>query len=387
VAAAVLVASLLAAIALQPAVARPLAVLALVAVMAAVALAWAPVAHALGPLAPALALTLETAAATAAVALTGGLDGPLLALPPILVALARLVGGAPASRFAGVAATLGLVVLIFTGTAPDPRTGARALLPLAVLLVLEIGQAAARVPEAAPSAGAVAASAPRPTAEAAPPARDLKAEILHDLRSPLSAIRVYADLIAERVKKGEPPVDEHVRNLGSEVELMEMLVEARASAPARSVDLVRMLRDLVATYRTADGDRHRLEFAEDVPRAPVAADVVTLQRIFRNVLDNALQYTPPDGQVTVRVSTVGPNALVRIRDTGVGMTAEERGRAFELAYRGAGARAARGGGSGIGLAVARDLVLAKGGDIALESEAGRGSEVRIMFPLAVEERA
>jgi signal transduction histidine kinase len=210
--------------------------------------------------------------------------------------------------------------------------------------------------------------------------------VVHDLRSPLSVIRVYADLIAEQAARGEPARPDHLRNLADEIELMETLLAAGAGAapppsrpgPARA-ELVRMLGGLAESYRLAHADRLRVEFVAERAEVAVAADPVNLQRVFRNLLDNAVKFTPPGGRVRVRVGADATQALVTVSDTGVGMTPEERARAFEYAFRG---RAARGvEGRGLGLGVSRELVEKSGGTIALSSEQGHGSDVTVRLPL------
>jgi signal transduction histidine kinase len=216
---------------------------------------------------------------------------------------------------------------------------------------------------------------------------------MHDMKSPLSVIRVYADLIAEQAERGEPPRPEHLRNLNAELELMETLLggsaptaESDRAAPARipRADLVRVLGGLAESYRLAQGDRLRVEFVAERAEVPVAVDLVSLQRVFRNLLDNAVKFTPPGGRVRVRVGAEGSQAVVTVSDTGVGMTPEERQRAFEYSFRGRAARAVEG--RGLGLGVSRELVEQSGGTIAISSEQGQGSDVTVRLPLAQEPR-
>jgi signal transduction histidine kinase len=157
-------------------------------------------------------------------------------------------------------------------------------------------------------------------------------------------------------------------------------VSVARSAPPRS-DLVRVLSTLVESYRLAHGGRVRLEFVAEGPEIPVAADPVALQRAFRNVLDNAIKYTPLGGQVRVRASVVAQHAFVVISDTGAGMTEEEQKHAFTFAWRSPSASASGVPGRGIGLGVTKDLLEQNGGKISLLSEPGHGLEVTIMFPL------
>jgi signal transduction histidine kinase len=395
--------------------------------------------NALGPFGAALDMLLELALALTAAWLTGGLGSPLLILPGLGLVLSRRSQGAAASRFLACGTVVGLVVLALAsgGVGDRPAIGlARLLWPLAWLAAMEValperGAAPAAAgprpdvsraagpppamaadpaapppsaaPARAPSAGSIivpaattasalasVSRAPRgPGEPREPDERDARTEILHDLRSPVSVIKVYADLIAERARRGEPPVDEHLRNLSSEIELMEQLVEGpaatrsrRFAAPDAPVDLVRILGELASRYRETQGEALRIEMSAERPRVEVRADPVALQRVFRNVLDNAIQYTPAGGTVRIRLWADGAHAHVVVSDTGVGMSPAERERVFEVSYRGRGAQALRAGGRGLGLTLSRELVEAMGGSISLWSEEHRGSEVRVLLPVA-----
>ena len=395
----VLVASVLVFIAATPLDRGASAGLALVAVVALAVrcvLSLADVRAALAGFASALDLTLELALALGAAWLTGGVRSPLLVVPAAHLVLARRFHGAAASRFLALATVLGLLVLAAAspGIIDGPAAAlARVLWPVGVLAGLELalpvrGRAPVPAPVRAP------APAPAPMVREVPAAlaheRDLRAEILHDLRSPISVIKVYADLITERARRGEPPVDEHLRNLASEIDLMAQLVdgagsrERRPPVPQDTVDLGQVLGELSTRYRETHGQKVRIEMSAEPARVEVRADPVALQRVFRNVLDNALQYTPSGGTVRIRLWADAVHAHVVVSDTGVGMSAEERARAFDMSYRGRGAQALRAGGRGLGLTLSRELVEAMGGSISLWSEEDRGSEVRVLLPVAAE---
>ena len=382
-------------------------------------LSLADVRAALGTFASSLELTLELAFAMAAAWLTGGVRSPLLVVPAVHLVLARRFHGVAAARFLAFATVLGLLVLATAspGLLDRPVVAlARVLWPVGVLAALEMALPVRAIgprrtwpdPEPAPAPAArvraiehTAAPVPAPVPPApvaAPPApapahdreHDYRAEILHDLRSPISVIKVYADLIAERARRGEPPVDEHLRNLASEIDLMTQMVDApgarerRLPLPEDAVDLVQVLGELSTRYRETHGRKVRIEMSAERARVEVRADPVALQRVFRNVLDNALQYTPAGGAVRIRLWADDVHAHVIVSDTGVGMSAEERERAFDMSYRGRGAQALRAGGRGLGLTLSRELVEAMGGSISLWSEEDRGSEVRVLLPVATE---
>jgi signal transduction histidine kinase len=201
-------------------------------------------------------------------------------------------------------------------------------------------------------------------------------------------MRVYADLIGEAARRGELPSADYLANLSREIELAERLVGAApgmrsegnpaGAPPAMAADLVEILGSLATAYRLTHSGRLRIEFIAERPQLPVAADPVALQRAFRNVLENAVKYTPERGEIKIRAGAAGPHAFVVVKDTGVGMTPEERRRAFDYAFRGSGAVGTRG--KGLGLAVTKEILEANGGKISLSSEAGFGSEVTILIP-------
>ena len=342
-----------------------------------------------------------------ALGLTGGLRSELYPLLLVDVALAHGFLGPPAARFLAVATLIGLGGLSAAAGMPDGPPGwlavaLRLLWPAALLGAMELWTAARGghadepaepVDAPAPLDGTRGEKAePEPTAG---PRHGLQ-EILHDLRSPLTVIRLYAELLADHARKGEPPVAEHVQNLRAEVELMESLLdvdgESRAAVRLRRrrrerFDLVKLLGSLASTYRLAHDERLRIEFIAESPELPVLADSLAVQRAFRNVLDNAVKYTPAGGQVRIRAGRSGSQAFVVISDTGVGMSAGEQQRAFEFSFRGQAARASGAAGSGLGLGLTRDLLEPQGGRITLASEPGRGSVVTIHLPVAREARS
>ena len=360
---------------------------------------------ALGPFAASLATLADLALLFCALSLTGGFRSPYGLLLPAGVALAWHLEGKSAARFYAAVSVLGVAALVTLGGGQLPA--AAELFPL-----LATGLAAPALLAALESLGGDRVArevAPGRQVDAGSAAvlRDRHEEILHDLKSPLSVMRVYSDLIAEGARRGELPNPEHLANLSREIDLAERLAGgtpapaprgpapsgemrfdlAPPSAPAAApppppagADLVEILGSLATAYRLSSGGRLRIEFIAERPELPVTADPVALQRAFRNVLENAVKYTPQGGEVRIRAGAAGPHAFVVVKDTGMGMSDEERARAFDFAFRGAGAVAAGTRGKGLGLALTKEILEANGGKISLSSEAGYGSEVTILLP-------
>ncbi len=366
-------------------------------------------ARGLGPFASPLAVLIDQGLLWAAIAPLGGGQAVFALLLPAGVALAWQLEGKAAARFDAVLCLAGAGSLVALGAWP-PASGLFPLLLMALsapglLVALETSSArrtaAARAePELVVDAEAEEMPAGGPPAASAAPMPRREEAILHDLKSPLSVLRVYADLIAEGARRGELPNPEHLANLSREIELAEKLLgagEPRQAADGRpapppaaaatepsaaSADLVEILGSLATAYRLSLGGRRRIEFIAEKPELTVAADPVALQRAFRNVLENAVKYTPEGGEIRIRAGPAGPHAFVVFKDTGIGMTPEERTHAFDYAFRGAGALSTGARGKGIGLAVTKQILESNGGRISLSSEAGFGSEVTILLPFA-----
>ena len=340
--------------------------------------------------------------------MTGGFRSPYGLLLPVGVALAWHLEGRSAARFYAVVSVLGVAAVATLGGGLTPA--AADLFPLlatglaAPALLAALETLGGIRPEREVAAATEETSRPGAEIPASVAGRDSSEEILHDLKSPLSVIRVYTDLIAEAAGRGELPSAEYLGNLSREVELAERLAggpiparvppnaklrfdlatspppPAATTPPPAAADLVEILGSLATAYRLSYGNRLRIEFIAERPELPVTADPVALQRAFRNVVENAIKYTPQGGEIRIRAGAAGPHAFVVVKDTGMGMSADDRARAFDFAFRGSGAVAAGTRGKGLGLALTKEILEANGGKISLSSEAGFGSEVTILLP-------
>jgi signal transduction histidine kinase len=105
-----------------------------------------------------------------------------------------------------------------------------------------------------------------------------------------------------------------------------------------------------------------------------------LQRVINNLVDNALRYTPAGGTVCVEVAREPHAVLIRVKDTGIGISPEHQAMVFERFYRTDESRARDSGGSGLGLPIAQAIAQAHGGEITLNSAAGQGSEFLVRLP-------
>jgi signal transduction histidine kinase len=105
-----------------------------------------------------------------------------------------------------------------------------------------------------------------------------------------------------------------------------------------------------------------------------------LRQVLRILLDNAVTYTPAGGTITMHLSTRGGDAMIEVRDTGIGIPEADQSRVFDRFYRADRARARQSGGSGLGLAIAKTIVEAHRGTLSLRSELGQGTQMSIRLP-------
>ena len=212
--------------------------------------------------------------------------------------------------------------------------------------------------------------------------------VSHDLRTPLTVIQGQAQMVqrfAERpeaVRRSAEAIYASVKRMNGMIsDLVEMgrLEYGQLKLHLLPVDLSWFISDLKVRLEGAAGtERIRMEVPERLP--PVLADQYRLERIFTNLLDNALKYS--DAEVIVRASADGDSVAVSIVDHGPGIPKEEMRHIFERFHR---ARATGGKeGLGLGLYIVKGLVEAHGGEIRVESASGEGTTFTLILPVLVE---
>jgi heavy metal sensor kinase len=218
------------------------------------------------------------------------------------------------------------------------------------------------------------------------------ADASHELRSPVAFIRTSADVLLRR-SRTEDEWRDGVRQIQNESMRMTQLLDnlmtlarADAGADACAFEAVDINHVLAEACRRAMplAQRKGLNFAGAESAAPMEArgNALLLERLFAILLDNAVKYTPTGGQIVVSIERTIDTAAVVVRDTGIGMTTEDLPNIFERFYRADKSRSRDSGGSGLGLSIARWIVDAHGGSIAVESHLGTGSEFRVALPMS-----
>ena len=165
---------------------------------------------------------------------------------------------------------------------------------------------------------------------------------------------------------------------------LSKLDEGFAAGCLRRVDLLEAARTAVEENAEAAGDRNvtvRLT-GESVF---INADPTLLDEMLRNVIENGVKYNRLNGEVQVEVSRLADGARVRVTDTGIGIPQEHQDKVFERFYRVDGSRSKQTGGTGLGLSIVKHGAEYHHAKVELNSEVGRGTEVTMTFPLAIDE--
>jgi heavy metal sensor kinase len=221
--------------------------------------------------------------------------------------------------------------------------------------------------------------------------RQFTSDASHELRSPLTVLKGEISVALSRRRSA----DEYratLSQLESSVDDMSQLVEdlltlTRAAANKQPVntapisvgELVTQISERMHVIADAKG------ITLNTPAAPlhvvVIGDRIKLQRVFTNLIDNALRYTPRGGRVDMGLRHEGNYVYIDVRDTGRGIATEHLPRLFQRFYRADNNRARDSGGSGLGLAIAQTIIKAHGGKITVSSRLGQGSCFTVMLPV------
>jgi heavy metal sensor kinase len=294
----------------------------------------------------------------------------LLVAAPVAIAAAGAVGWlvvrnafAPVDRMRAKAARIGINQLHERLVAPNPED--------------EIGQLAATLNEMLDrlEAGVLAR-------------RQLVADTSHELRTPLAAMRAELD-VSLRDRSRSDSERTALASVREEVDRMTRIVEdlltlaraddGRLPVTTGTVELADVIDSAVAQLQPM-ADQKGVHVYVDGDDASTEADAHGLHRALANLIENAIEFTPPGGEVTVSSWRNGAEVGVTVSDSGPGIPEASRERVFDRFYRVDPSRSRQSGGSGLGLAICYEIAAAHGGRIWLDSEEDHGSSFSIALP-------
>lgn len=223
--------------------------------------------------------------------------------------------------------------------------------------------------------------------------REFSANVSHELKTPLTSISGYAEIMRDGVARPEDTKRFAAKIFDESAQLMSLIddiirlsqLDEKESLPEFvTVDLRAVCQDVCARLRP-QADKAHVTMNVDCKDASVRGIPKILEEIVRNLVDNAIKYNRKNGSVTVTLSETAGRAMLRVADTGIGIPEEHLSRVFERFYRVDRSRSKQIGGTGLGLSIVKHSVETHGATMKLESGIGKGTTVTITFPAAERE--
>jgi len=224
--------------------------------------------------------------------------------------------------------------------------------------------------------------------------RQLFANISHDLRTPLASLHgAIETLLMKETNLSDADKrhylnlalnhSEHLGRLTRELFELATLESADIKLHHESFSIAELVQDVAQKFRP-EAERRKLTIESDVPRdAPfVTADIGLIERVFENLIENAIRYTPEGGTIRLSVLLDRESVFAQVADTGRGIPAAELPNIFDRTYRTAKDRQDRPRGTGLGLAIAQQIVQLHGSSMEVESIVGAGTTFRFNLPTA-----
>ena len=222
--------------------------------------------------------------------------------------------------------------------------------------------------------------------------RDFVANVSHELKTPVSAIKGLLETVIEDPKLSDIERKHFLGRAEAQITRMATLVDDLLSLSRAESGVEAMEREAVdfrgpvresIIFSGQTAKARGLNVDSDVPGTPVLVhgDPESLRQAVGNLVDNAVKYSNTGGRVAVKLAAEGREAVVEVSDTGPGIGPEHLDRIFERFYRVDKARSREMGGTGLGLAIVRHIAIAHGGRVQVDSALGRGSIFRLYIPL------
>ncbi len=221
---------------------------------------------------------------------------------------------------------------------------------------------------------------------------DFVANASHELKTPISVIRGFAETILDDPNIPDEVLDKFLRRIRSQAARLDHIVQdlihlSRFDTHARKmsvtrIDLAYLLRD-VYRAKSEDATDTGVSLKLDVPEksVEVEGEQEALDQMVTNLVDNAIKYTQADGLVSLRLRTLGRMAVIEVEDSGIGIPEEEQQRIFERFYRVDRARSREQGGTGLGLAIVKHIAQSHKGSVMVTSQPNKGSAFTVRLPL------
>ena len=219
--------------------------------------------------------------------------------------------------------------------------------------------------------------------------RNFVSDASHELKTPLASIKLLSDSILQNDMDSET-VKEFVGDIGNEADRLNRMtqkllsltrIESQEDSDCEIVNIAPTV-DRVVRMLTGIAGENQISIHTNIQQdCPILIIEDDLYQIIFNLVENGIKYNIPGGRLTVTVDRIDENAIVSVKDTGVGIPPDSVTHVFERFYRVDKARSRKSGGSGLGLSIVRNMIERNGGSITVESKVGEGSTFTLSFPV------
>ena len=221
--------------------------------------------------------------------------------------------------------------------------------------------------------------------------RDFISNVSHELRTPLASLKALVETLRDTALDDPPATLRFLDRAETEVDALTQMVQelldlsslesGRVPLRLRPVPVADILLPAIERF-TPQAERAQISLTLDLPRGlpPVLADPERIQQVVRNLIHNALKFSPAGGQITISATPHEDEVHISVQDTGIGIAAQDIPRIFERFYKSD--RSRQSGGTGLGLAIARHMVQAHSGRIWVKSKEHKGSTFTFTLPVA-----
>jgi two-component system sensor histidine kinase BaeS len=217
--------------------------------------------------------------------------------------------------------------------------------------------------------------------------RKMTADIAHDLRTPLSVIMGYTEALSDSKLEPTPEIFQvmhtetvHLNHLVDDLKTLSLAESGELPLVRQPISPEELLNRAASAYRVQAEKKNIVLKMDVAPGLPhIEVDVERMAQVLNNLMSNALRYTPDGGQITLTAEAANGGVQLLVADNGSGIMPDDLPFIFERSFRGDKARRLLNGETGLGLAIAKSLVEAQGGKIAVESQPGKGTRFAINF--------
>lgn len=222
--------------------------------------------------------------------------------------------------------------------------------------------------------------------------QEFTANVSHELKTPLTAISGYAELIehgmaGENTARFAAEIHKNAARLLTlinDIIQLSQLDGGKKDVEYKDLDLYPLAKECVDMLQM-NARKQNVTIKVCGGEAPVFADKQLMEELIYNLCDNAIRYNKKDGSVTVTTGIEDGHTFLSVKDTGIGISPEHQERVFERFYRVDKSRSKATGGTGLGLAIVKHIVAQHGAKLSLESEQGKGTEIRVEFSEALKQ--